>query len=58
MLQIRRDAFISSAFSLGILPSFVTRTSHSNQGGICMISMYSQTAPSRSVLMLDAGIAR
>jgi hypothetical protein len=27
-------------------------------GRICMISMYLQTAPSRSVLMLDAGAAR
>jgi hypothetical protein len=45
ILQIDRDAFISSASSHEL-------------GRICMISMYSQSAPSRSVLMLDAGLAR
>ena len=40
MLQIARDAFISSALSL-------------EPGRICMISMYSQIAPSRPMPVLD-----
>ena len=41
ILQITRDAFISSALSL-------------EPGRICMISSYSQTARPRSMPMLDA----
>jgi hypothetical protein len=44
ILQIARDAFISSALSL-------------EPGRICMISSYSQTARPRSVFMLDACLA-
>jgi hypothetical protein len=44
ILQIARDASISTTSSL-------------EPGGICMISMYSQIAPSRPMLMPDACLA-
>jgi hypothetical protein len=44
ILQKDRDAFISSASSL-------------EPGRICMISMYSQIAPSRPKPFLDARVA-